>query len=221
MFRDERTIAAVSALLRLFPLELVLFPETPLPLHIFEPRYKQMISECLQQKEPFGVIRLLPGEKVNRLVEFGCTAEINDILRTYPDGRMDILTTGRRRFELMEINEDKDFIRGQVEFFDDDDENAITSKELENIRKRVLELHASLLLLTDSEDTATDEKTNLLSFHLAAALPVDLDFKQSLLEMRSEPERLKLLLDYYNKIIPKLKMMELGRKRAGGNGYIH
>jgi hypothetical protein len=77
------------------------------------------------------------------------------------------------------------------------------------------------LLLTDSEDTTLDKGTDLLSFHLAAALPVDLDFKQSLLEMRSEPERLKLLLDYYNKIIPKLKMMALGRQRAGSNGYIH
>jgi len=175
----------------------------------------------MQQKQPFGVVRVLPGENVNRLTEFGCTAEITDILRSYPDGRMDILTTGRRRFELMEINEDRDFIRGEVEFFDDDVENTVTPNELAQIRSRTLELHASLLLLTDSEDTTLDKGTERLSFQLAAALPVDLDFKQSLLQMRSEPERLKLLLDYYNKIIPKLKMMAIGRQRAGGNGYVH
>jgi Lon protease-like protein len=219
--RERRTIAAVSDLLRLFPLEVVLFPETALPLHIFEPRYKEMISECMQQKQPFGVIRVVPGEKVVRLAEFGCTARITDLLRAYPDGRMDILTTGGRRFELMEINEDRDFVRGEVEFFDDDADTTITPNELAHIRKRILELHANLLLLTDSEDTTVDKGTELLSFQLASALPVDLDFKQSLLEMRSEPERLKLLLDYYNKIIPKLKMMALGRQRAGGNGFIH
>jgi Lon protease-like protein len=211
----------VSDLLRLFPLELVLFPETPLPLHIFEPRYKELISECLQQKQPFGIIRVLPGEKVNRLAEFGCTAEIIDVLRTYPDGRMDILTAGRRRFELMEINEDRDFIRGQVDFFADDPENTITSNELSLIRSRALELHSNLLLLTGADDTVLDKESDLLSFQLASSLPVDLDFKQSLLEMRSETERMRTLLDYYSKIIPKLKMMEVGRQRAGGNGYVH
>lgn len=211
----------MSDLLRLFPLELVLFPETPLPLHIFEPRYKELISECLQQKQPFGIIRVLPGEKVNRLAEFGCTAEIIDVLRTYPDGRMDILTAGRRRFELMEINEDRDFIRGQVDFFADDPENTITSNELSLIRSRALELHSNLLLLTGADDTVLDKESDLLSFQLASSLPVDLDFKQSLLEMRSETERMRTLLDYYSKIIPKLKMMEVGRQRAGGNGYVH
>jgi Lon protease-like protein len=221
MPREKAYNSAVSDLLRLFPLDLVLFPEAPLPLHIFEPRYKEMISECLQQKQPFGIIRVVPGEDVNRLVEFGCTAEIIDVLRTYPDGRMDILTSGRRRFELMEINEDRDFIRGTVEFFEDEPEDTITANELAQLRNAALELHSDLLLLTETEDTVIDKESDLLSFQLASSLPVDLDFKQSLLEMRSERERMRTLLDYYNKIIPKLKMMVVGRKRAGGNGFIH
>jgi Lon protease-like protein len=134
---------------------------------------------------------------------------------------MDILTAGRRRFELMEINEDRDFIRGSVEFFDDEAEDTITPNELTQIRNSALELHSNLLLLTETEDTVVDKESDLLSFQLAASLPVDLDFKQSLLEMRSERERMRTLLDYYNKIIPKLKMIVVGRKRAGGNGYIH
>src|SRR5205823_3611813 len=117
-----------------------------------------------------------------------------DVLRAYPDGRMDILSNGRRRFELMEINEDRDFIRGQVEFFDDDPESSITANELSQIRRRTLDLHSKLLLLTDSEDTMLDKETELLSFQLAAALPVDLDLKQSLLETRSEAERLRKLV---------------------------
>jgi Lon protease-like protein len=211
----------VSALLRLFPLDLVLFPETPLPLHIFEPRYKEMIAECLQEKEPFGVVRVLPGKDVNRLAEYGCTAMVVDVLRTYPDGRMDILTAGRQRFELMEINEDRDFLRGEVELFDDDSEEAVTHVELAQMRSRALELNSELLLLADIEEPALDKDSEVLSFHLAASLPVDLDFKQSFLEMRSEHERMQTLLDYYSKIIPKLKMMAVGRKRAGGNGHVH
>src|SRR5437867_2958830 len=199
-------------LIHLFPLEVVLFPETPLPLHIFEPRYKEMISECLQQKEPFGVIRVLPGKDANRLAEFGCTAMVIDVLRTYPDGRMDILTAGRQRFELMEVNEDRDFLRGEIELFDDDSEQAVTANELAQMRNRALELHSELLLLADIEEPVLDKESDVLSFHLAASLPVDLDFKQAFLEMRSEQERMRTLLDYYSKIIPKLKMMEVGRK---------
>src|SRR5207253_4820993 len=106
---------------------------------------------------PFGIVRVIPGEKANRLAEFGCTAEIVDVLRTYPDGRMDILTAGRRRFELMEINEDRSFLRGQVDFFDDSaTEKSVTPHELTQIRSRALALHSELLLLTDSEDTVAD-----------------------------------------------------------------
>jgi Lon protease-like protein len=83
-------------LLPIFPLELVLFPETPLPLHIFEPRYKEMIGECQAQKAPFGVVRAV--EK--GLAEVGCTAEILEVTKRYDDGRLDILTEGRRRFEI-------------------------------------------------------------------------------------------------------------------------
>jgi Lon protease-like protein len=144
-----------------------------------------------------------------------------DVLRTYPDGRMDILTAGRQRFELMEINEDRDFLRGEVELFDDDSEEAVTHVELAQMRSRALELNSELLLLADIEEPALDKDSEVLSFHLAASLPVDLDFKQSFLEMRSEHERMQTLLDYYSKIIPKLKMMAVGRKRAGGNGHVH
>src|SRR5438874_6060519 len=101
----EGTIRGVSPLLALFPLDLVLFPDTPLPLHIFEPRYKEMIGECLRSKQEFGVVRVVPGAESARLTEYGCSAAIEDVLRTYPDGRMDILTNGKERFELVEVND--------------------------------------------------------------------------------------------------------------------
>src|SRR5215472_15538956 len=103
----------MSALLPLFPLDLVLFPHTPVPLHIFEPRYKELIGECLEQRTPFGIVRA----KDDGIAEIGCTAEILDVAKRYDDGRMDIVCEGRRRFEVMQVNEDRSFLQAEVSYF--------------------------------------------------------------------------------------------------------
>ena len=87
-------------LLPIFPLGLVLFPGAPLPLHIFEPRYKEMIGECLEQKKPFGIVRVTE----EGVAGIGCTAEIVSVTKKYDDGRMDILARGVDRFEVVEVN---------------------------------------------------------------------------------------------------------------------
>src|SRR5581483_5119210 len=81
-------------LVPLFPLEVVLFPGMALPLHIFEPRYKEMIGELLQAGQPFGVVRAVD----NGIAEIGCVAEIVEVTKTYEDGRLDIMTQGQSRF---------------------------------------------------------------------------------------------------------------------------
>src|ERR1700679_2226974 len=101
----------------LFPLQAVLLPGAELPLHIFEDRYKEMIREVLRERIEFGVV--LGSEK--GLLNTGCTATVDKLIREYPDGRMDILATGRRRFEILRLNEDRPFLRGAIEFFDDDE----------------------------------------------------------------------------------------------------
>jgi uncharacterized protein len=214
----------LADLLPLFPLDLVLFPETPLPLHIFEPRYREMIGECLREKREFGVIRALAQEDESesapvkhRLADCGCTAEIVDLLRSYPDGRMDILVAGRRRFEVIAVDDSRSFFRGEVRFVED---VPAVSKD-RKLQKSALEAHYQLMLMTSTEAPSLDEKSEVLSFHLAHALPVDLDFKQALLEMRSEEERLSTLLEYYEKVIPKLKVMASKQKKAGSNGWVH
>src|ERR1039458_10383971 len=97
-------------LLPLFPLQVVLFPRTALPLHIFEERYKQMIEEVLRGKSEFGVV--LAGEK--GIVNTGCTATVEKILKKYPDGRMDLLTLGRRRFVIIKTQDEKQIGRAHV-----------------------------------------------------------------------------------------------------------
>ena len=110
-----------DGLLPLFPLQVVLLPGSQLPLHIFEDRYKEMIGEVLRDKLEFGVV--LASEK--GIVNTGCTATVDRVLREYPDGRLDILTRGRRRFEILLLNDERSFLRGAVEFFDDDDADPI------------------------------------------------------------------------------------------------
>ncbi|HZZ15900.1 MAG TPA: LON peptidase substrate-binding domain-containing protein, partial [Candidatus Sulfotelmatobacter sp.] len=77
----------MPSLIPLFPLDVVLFPGVPLPLHIFEPRYKEMIAECLAQHKTFGVVRALE----EGLAEVGCTAEIITVVKEYSDGRLDLV----------------------------------------------------------------------------------------------------------------------------------
>ena len=90
-------------LLPLFPLRVVVFPRTPLPLHIFEERYKEMVGEAIREKSEFGIVLA----KDDGIVNAGCTVVVKEVLKTYPDGRMDILTRGVRRFEILGLNEDK------------------------------------------------------------------------------------------------------------------
>src|SRR3954466_359018 len=105
-----------ESLLPLFPLNVVLFPQTDLPLHIFEERYKQMIAECLQHRREFGVLLAENGE-VERT---GCAATVASVVKRYDDGRMDIIARGTRRFEVLLFNQALPYMRGEPEFFDDE-----------------------------------------------------------------------------------------------------
>jgi Lon protease-like protein len=200
----------VGSLLPLFPLEVVLFPGTPLPLHIFEPRYKEMIGECLEQKKLFGVLRL-QGET---LADVGCTAEIVAVTKTYDDGRMDIVTQGRDRFELLGVNQERIFLRGEVLYLTDEPEQP-TSAEV----ARAVELHRQILALAQAAQNLEEGEGPPLSYHLAGSLPLDLDFKQKMLGIRSEAQRLRALTAYFEAILPNLRRALHIRQKAGGNGH--
>ena len=195
----------------MFPLDVVLFPNVALPLHIFEPRYKEMISEALESKEKFGVVRATE----QGLASVGCTAEIVAVTKQYDDGRTDIVTEGRERFEVMDINTERSFYRGEVLYFVDEPEPPAKEKNA-----RLIEVHAEALGLmgATAEPPPVDEKE--LSFMIAGAMPFDLDFKQKLLAMRSEPKRVEAVLEYYEAILPSLRRAVKARKKAGGNGHV-
>jgi Lon protease-like protein len=198
------------ALLPLFPLDVVLLPGTPLPLHIFEPRYKEMIGECLAKNTPFGVIRALD----EGLAEVGCTAEIVTVTKEYPDGRMDLIAEGRKRFEVVELNQDRSFLRAEVLLVPDE-----PVAPTEGDKARALQIHLEILSLAGAVQDVSAADQNTLSFHLAGSLPLDLDFKQKLLAMRSESERIRAVAAYLEGILPNLRRAARAREKAGGNGH--
>src|SRR5215467_4080974 len=198
-------------LLPLFPLEIVLFPGAPLPLHIFEPRYKEMINECLEQKRPFGMVRV----KESALASIGCSATILNVIKKYDDGRLDIAAEGVQRFEIERLNQERSYLQGEVTYFDDE-----PSQVGPGSKETVVQLHEQLFsILGQSPEVERDASS--LSFHLAHELPVDLDFKQAQLEMKSEAERIETLTEYYRATIPKVEMGLRARQRASGNGHVH
>lgn len=186
----------------IFPLETVLFPGTALPLHIFELRYQEMIGECLTEDKTFGVVRA-EGDK---MAIVGCTAQVVRVLERYRDGRMDILCEGRRRFEIDGLDESRNFLQADVDFFDDEGENSTRTQ-----REECAALHFATLQLAGIETPAIHLDLNApVAFQLADALPSDLGFKQQLLGSRSDADRTIQLRDFYNEMLPRL------RDAAGG-----
>lgn len=196
----------------LFPLNVVLFPGEQLPLHIFEPGYRRMVRECLQAKSPFGMLLALP----NGVVRVGCTAEIVDVVRRYDDGRMDILTVGGEPFRILELFGDDPLLHGQVDYLEDLDPPLEAPS-----RQRLIEAYETCHTLLFSEIPRNFEgiAAEHLAYAVAAALPLDLLWKQQILELRSEPERQERLLAYLRDWAPHLQKAEALRQRVGGNGH--
>ncbi len=181
----------------------MLLPGVPLPLHIFEPRYREMIAECLEQKKPFGIV-CASDEGV---ASIGCTAEIVSVTKKYDDGRMDILTRGVSRFEVLEVNEERSFLRAEIAVVPDE-----PGKPASELVEQAVRLHAEIAKLAGAEPLPVDsggpseaEAMENFSFLLAGSLPLDLDFKQSLLATLSEEKRLEAVVEYLRAILPGLR----------------
>jgi Lon protease-like protein len=200
-------------LLPLFPLQVVLLPGAELPLHIFEDRYKEMVGEVIEERVEFGVV--LANEK--GIVNTGCTATIEKVLREYADGRMDILTLGRRRFEIVMLNDERSFLQGTVAFFDDDESEPASA----DVRQRAINGYNELQALSSSAplDTA-GAKASQLSFRLAQPVP-DVTFRQLLLATRSEAERLRQIAEFLPDYLIRQRRIQHVKDVAPRNGHGH
>lgn len=196
-------------LLPLFPLPLVLFPGTPLPLHIFEDRYKELINEAIRDQAEFGVVLA----RQRAVLNTGCTAVVDRILKHYGDGRMDIVAAGRRRFEISSLDQERAFLRGEVEFFDDDDLEEAPA----GLRQQALEDYKTLVVMGE-EAPDPDWDAPQLSFQLANIID-DLDFRQALLPLRSEAARVRAFVDFCREYIPKRRAIADLRRVQPTNGH--
>ena len=198
----------------LFPLNVVLFPGEQLPLHIFEPRYRRMVRECLDAKAPFGMLLALP----NGVVRVGCTAEILEVVKRYEDGRMDIVTVGRCPFRVVDLFTEDPLLEGHVDYLEDDSDDSSVAP---GKSKQLIELYETChtLLYTSMPKDLDHLANEELAFTIAAALPLDLLWKQQILELRSEAERQHRLLGYLREWAPHLQKVSGLRSRAVGNGH--
>jgi ATP-dependent Lon protease len=196
----------------LFPLNVVLLPGAELPLHIFEPRYRQMVKDCLQEKSEFGMLLALD----KGVARVGCTAEIVQVTKRYDDGRMDIVTAGRAPFRVVELFNDDPLLEGHVDYLEDREMpgNPRTQRELVELFEA-----CHTLIFDDYPKNLEGAATEELSYLVAATLPMDLLWKQQILELRSEADRQERLVAYLREWAPHLQKKGVMRQRAGGNGH--
>ncbi len=200
----------------LFPLNVVLLPQMPLPLHIFEERYKTMIATCLEEERPFGIV--YQGSSGIRPV--GCEAHIQRVLSRYDDGRLDILTLGSDRFRVAEFLEEQSYMEGLVARVRDD-----TAPE-ENGRLLAEEAVSLLVDLAEITGHSIDQDVIArlapegISFLVASSGIFTLGEKQRCLELTSTEERLRRTIGLLKEAIARREMVRGIKKELGMTGDI-
>jgi Lon protease-like protein len=213
-----------SRRLPIFALDVVLFPGAPLPLHIFEPRYRQMLADCLAGDERFGII--VPNrEGVAAMGGIGCTAHIR-AHQALSDGRSNIVVCGESRFVLRGLlsEEDLPYPIATVEEFGDEP-TPPTAADLEEVLRLADRYREALRILTDSGTSQPPWDTDpvAFSFEIAALLDAPLELKQSMLELRSTPRRFQLLRELLDPLTEAVAAhAEVhAHARTNGNGGDH
>ncbi len=198
--------------LPIFELPLVLLPGEQLPLHIFEERYKRMVGRSLDRGEPFGVV--LRDDDGARSV--GCTAQVEEVLERFEDGRMNVVVTGQEPFRVLERFEAPDYPAGEVELIDED--GALIADEALAFEAR--DAFAELAERATGERPEETELEGASAYAIASRIELPDDTKQTLLEMRDEDERLELLANALKAVEAALERAEIAADHARSNGKV-
>jgi Lon protease-like protein len=201
----------------LFPLGLVLLPQMELPLHIFEERYKLMINECLEQNRAFGVVHY-DGIKMRSI---GCTAKILGIVKQYEDGRMDILTLGKTRFVIKDMDQSRIYMQAKVLFFEDERETAFDNDA--TLVGEVIHLLKDLDRISETRRDYTalaSLELNRLSFLIPSTEGFTPEERQHFLEITSPRQRLTKCRAILKTVIQRMKINLKITKIIGGNGNV-
>lgn len=205
-------ICCMTNFIPVFPLGIVTFPNEQLNLHIFEPKYKQLITDCNATKKPFGIPVV-----INDVVqEFGTLVEIEEIAKAYDDGRMDIKTRGKEVFRVLEIVKtlpDKLYNGAIVTY--PANLNSATQKLQATVIKMVKEMHD----LIDAEKDFKKKDEELLSYDVAHHVGLTVEEEYDFLLLMTESQRLEYLRRHLKKMITQLSRIEKLRKRISMNGH--
>jgi ATP-dependent Lon protease len=200
----------------IFPLKLVVFPNSKYPLHIFEPRYKKMINKCLEDDSGFGIVASF-GKKIS---DVGVYVKISDILKKYQNGELDIIVTGINRFLIKNTTLHQDgYYISEIEKYDDNinEINFSLVEELQNEFEEIIEL--ANYRLEDKFWTRLSE-SQTKSFNIAEKSGLSFEQQQELLILRNENERINYLINYFEAIKLKLTNAEALKKIIMNDGYL-
>ena len=201
--------------LPIFPLNLVVLPGEPVPLHIFESRYKQLLADCAplegqQLYQPFG-INYSQNKKLN---EIGCSVLVNEIRHKYPNGELDIMTYGQKRYRLLNTHQQSVYLTGEVEWIEEEAQDVDTQ-----LRADTLDLYQRFLRVIEVEDPTLNPSTEQISFEIAYRINLEKDIKLKLLQSESENERLEQMITYLELAIPEVTEAKMFRAKIRANGY--
>ena len=196
----------------IFPLSIVVYPGENLNLHIFEPRYKQLINECHTAKKPFGI----PAVMENKVQEFGCMVDITELSEIYDNGEMDIKTRGVKIFRILEMIDDlpDKLYGGAIVNYPDNYEIGVPDL-MRKVMKSIRELH---LLLKVKKDFAKEDG-DLTSYEVAHHIGLSLQEEYELMNLLDERQRQEYLKRHLNKVLPMLADMEKLKEKIKLNGH--
>jgi len=207
----------LSRVIPIFPLNIVVFPSSKIPLHIFEERYKKLINQCIEKKEGFGIVSQI-GDK---LADIGCYVEVSKVVQRYAGGEMDIIVTGANRFLIKETSKHPNgYSLASVEEYNDltAETNQALLNDLETSFGNILEktrykLEDSFWILY--------RQAILKSFKIAEKSGLSLEQQQGLLGIRKEEERIKFLLDHFKNLEIKIAGSAALKELIMGDGYLN
>lgn len=196
----------------LFPLELVSFPGEKLNLHIFEPRYKQLIGDCVAQGKPFGIISVIN----NKLMEYGTLMQVAEVKKLYEDGRMDISTRATEVFQVLElVKEVPDKLYSGAIVTYPQNEFVVNLPALQPVLRQIQQL----LLMLESPKAFPKPDNELCSYDVASMTGLSIEEAYDLLQLLREDQRVEYLRRHLQKVLPVVKEMELLKSKIKLNGH--
>lgn len=197
----------------IFPLKVVVYPGEKLNLHIFEPRYKQLLGECIRENKPFGIPTVLD----TKIEELGTLVEVVELVKEYDNGEMDVRTVGRSVFRILEVVSDipEKLYAGAIVDYPSNQLRRSESQTTELIVREIRRLYT----LVNAEDKTPKDLENLTSYGIAHLVGLSLEQEYALLGLLDETQRLEYIRRHLAAILPLVRNLEAMKSRIQQNGH--